>query len=169
MPQRISALSACLVVGLLSSLHVLAQNDPGPRPGSAAAGGYYPTLNSNEQALFNQSVEDFMETDSVAGKIAGEPGVGLGPTFNGNSCAQCHAQPAVGGSSPGLNSPQNAVANPQVALASLDGALNQVPSFITPNGPVREARFIRNPNGTLDGGVHALYTIRGRSDARAAI
>jgi hypothetical protein len=47
MPQRISALSACLVVALLSSLHVLAQNDPGPRPGSAAAGGYYPTLNSN--------------------------------------------------------------------------------------------------------------------------
>jgi len=165
MPQRISALSACLVVALLSSLHLLAQNDPGPRPGSAAAGGYYPTLNSNEQALFNQAVEDFMETDSVTGKIAGEPGVGLGPTFNGNSCAQCHAQPAVGGSSPGLNSPQNAVANPQVALASLDGALNQVPSFITPNGPVREARFIRNPNGTLDGGVHALYTIRGRSDA----
>jgi hypothetical protein len=62
MPQRISALSACLVVGLLSSLHVLAQSDPGPRPGSAAAGSYYPTLNSNEQALFNQAVEDFMET-----------------------------------------------------------------------------------------------------------
>jgi CxxC motif-containing protein (DUF1111 family) len=152
-------------MALLSSFQLLAQNDPGPRPGSPAAGGYYPTLNSNEQALFNQALEDFVETDSVSGKIAGEPGVGLGPTFNGNSCAQCHAQPAVGGSSPALNSPQNAVANPQVALASLDGALNQVPSFITPNGPVREARFIRNPNGSLDGGVHALYTIRGRSDA----
>jgi len=89
----------------------------------------------------------------------------LGPTFNGNSCAQCHAQPAVGGSSPGLISPQSSVPNPQVALATLDGATNSVPSFITDNGPVREARFIRNPNGTLDGGVHDLYTIAGRSDA----
>ena len=79
--------------------------------------------------------------------------------------AECHAQPAIGGSSPGLNSPQNPVANPQVALATLDGALNSVPSFITPNGPVREARFVKNSNGTLDGGVHGLYTIAGRSDA----
>jgi CxxC motif-containing protein (DUF1111 family) len=28
-----------------------------------------------------------------------------------------------------------------------------------------EARFVRNPNGTADGGVHDLYTIAGRSDA----
>ena len=89
----------------------------------------------------------------------------LGPTFNGNSCTMCHAQPAIGGSSPGMTSPQNSVPNPQVALATLDGATNVVPSFITPNGPVREARFIRNPDGSPDGGVHDLYTIAGRSDA----
>ena len=28
-----------------------------------------------------------------------------------------------------------------------------------------EARFVKNPNGTPDGGVHDLYTIQGRSDA----
>jgi len=105
------------------------------------------------------------EIDSVSGTIAGEAGSGLGPTFNGNSCTQCHAQPAPGGSSPGLNSPQNSVQNPQIALATLDGATNTVPSFITPDGPIREARFVRNSNGTADGGVHGLYTIRGRSDA----
>src|SRR5438309_7492304 len=33
------------------------------------------------------------------------------------------------------------------------------------DGPVREARFVRNPDGTLDGGVHDLFTIAGRSDA----
>ena len=57
------------------------------------------------------------------------------------------------------------IPNPQVLLATLDGATNTVPSFITADGPVREARFIKNSNGTLDGGVHALYTITGRSDA----
>jgi CxxC motif-containing protein (DUF1111 family) len=30
---------------------------------------------------------------------------------------------------------------------------------------VREARFINNPDGTPDGGVHGLYTIAGRTDA----
>jgi mono/diheme cytochrome c family protein len=52
-----------------------------------------------------------------------------------------------------------------VALATLDGAHNTVPSFITANGPVREARFVTNPDGTPDGGVHDLFTIAGRSDA----
>ena len=29
---------------------------------------------------------------------------------------------------------------------------------------MREARFIKNPDGTPDGGVHALFTIGGRPD-----
>ena len=65
--------------------------------------------------------------------------------------------------------PQNPVPNPQVGLATLDGAQNTVPSFITASGPVREARFVSldatNSHAGLDGGVHALYTIQGRSDA----
>ena len=158
-------MAVCLILVAFSSIDLLSQNDPGPRPGSAAAGSFYRGLNSNEQAFFNQAQRIFQEIDSVSGSIAGEEGTGLGPAFNGNSCAQCHAQPAVGGSSPGLMSPQNSVPNPQVQLATLHGATNSVPSFITPDGPVREARFIRNPNGSLDGGVHDLYTIAGRTDA----
>ena len=142
--------------------------DPGPRAGTPGAGGYYPTLNSNEQAFFNAALSVFTETDSVSGGIPGETGSGLGPTFNGNSCAMCHAEPAIGGSSPGLTSPQNPINNPQVALASLDSATNAVPSFITEAGPVREARFVTLTGargGPLDGGVHGLYTIAGRTDA----
>jgi len=163
--RKLSPLFLCLALISLASLQLQAQNDPGPRPGPAAAGSFFSTLSATEQAFFNQAQLRFQEIDSVSGGIAGEAGVGLGPTFNGNSCAQCHAQPAVGGSSPGLTSPQNPVQNPQVGLATLDGATNTVPAFITANGPVREARFIKNPNGTLDGGVHDLYTIAGRSDA----
>src|SRR5271154_507375 len=154
-----------LALGVIANLEVQSQNDPGPRPGPAAAGSFYPTLNSNEQAFFNQAQLRFQEVDSVSGGIAGETGVGLGPTFNGNSCAQCHAQPTIGGASPGLLSPQNAIPNPQVAMAALDGATNSVPSFITADGPVLEARFVQTSSGALDGGVHDLYTIAGRSDA----
>jgi len=163
--RTLSPLVLCLAVIPLSSLELQSQNDPGPRPGPPGAGSFFSTLNANEQAFFNQAQLRFMEIDSVSGGLSGEDGSGLGPTFNGNSCAQCHAQPAIGGSSPGLTSPQNPIQNPQVALAALDGALNTVPSFITANGPVREARFVKNSNGTLDGGVHGLYTIAGRTDA----
>jgi CxxC motif-containing protein (DUF1111 family) len=142
----------------------IAQTDPGPRKGPAGAGGSYTTLNSTEQAIFTQALTRFKEIDSVSGSIAGEAGTGLGPTFNGNGCAMCHAQPAVGGSSPGLKSPQNSVANPQVALATLDGAKNIVPPFITLDGPVREARFVNN-GSQPDGVVHGLFTIAGRTDA----
>jgi CxxC motif-containing protein (DUF1111 family) len=162
---KLSPLVLSVVLVSLQTLELQAQNDPGPRAGAPAAGGFYSPLSANEQAFFSQAQQIFMEIDSVSGTIAGEPGRGLGPTFNANSCAQCHAQPAIGGSSPGLTSPQNPIANPQIALAALDGALNSVPSFITANGPVREARFVKNANGTLDGGVHDLYTVTGRSDA----
>jgi CxxC motif-containing protein (DUF1111 family) len=57
------------------------------------------------------------------------------------------------------------MANPQVAMATVDGATNTVPSFITSSGPVREARFVLKSDGSADGGVHDLYTIAGRSDA----
>ncbi len=132
------------VVGLALTVVVSAgtleaQHDPGPRGGAAGAGGFFPGLSADEQSFFNGAIGSFMEVDSVSGSISGESGSGLGPTFNGNSCAQCHAQPAVGGSSP--------TPNPQVGLANLDGARNTVPSFITSDGPVREARFIRNPDG----------------------
>jgi hypothetical protein len=52
-----------------------------------------------------------------------------------------------------------------IAIATLNGAKNLAPWFITPNGPVREARFKRGPNGANDGEVHDLFVITGRGDA----
>jgi len=158
----------CLAGMLLASVSCLAQTDPGPRGGAANAGGPFAGLSSNEIAFFTAAQGVFREVDSVSGTIPGT-GSGLGPTFNLNSCAGCHAQPATGGTSPAPFSPQVPVPNPQIAVATLNGATNTIPSFITANGPVREARFIAvDPtqlNSPLDGGVHGLFTIKGRSDA----
>ena len=112
--------SAFLLTLFASPIASAQAKDPGPRGGAAGAGSFFPTLDANEQLLFNQAFVRFQEIDSVSGTI--ESGSGLGPTFNGNSCAMCHAQPTIGGSSPGLSSPQKSVPNPQVALATLDGA-----------------------------------------------
>jgi CxxC motif-containing protein (DUF1111 family) len=81
--------------------------------------------------------------------------------MNLNSCAGCHAHPAIGGSSP--------VVNPQVAFASTDGGTDRVPYFVTPDGPVREARFKYNADGTRDGGVHNTATITGRTGASGCV
>src|SRR5437899_2647310 len=81
--------------------------------------------------------------------------------MNLDSCAGCHLHPVVGGTSP--------AANPQVAFAGANGAKNTVPSFISPKGPVREARFVKNADGTPDGGVHDLFTIAGRADAPGCV
>src|SRR5205807_8424889 len=59
----------------------------------------------------------------------------------------------------------SAATKPQVAVATLRGTKNVVPSSITVNGPVREARFVRNRDGSPDGGVHSLFVITGRSGA----
>src|SRR5262249_20543727 len=126
-----------------------AAKDPGPRGGAAGAGEPLAGLSEPELAFFDAGKDDFAEVENVAD--------GLGPTMNLDSCARGHLQPAVRGRSPAVN--------PQVAFATKMKATNIVPSFITANGPVREARFVKNPDGTRDGGVHDLFTIAGRSDA----
>jgi CxxC motif-containing protein (DUF1111 family) len=144
--------------------------DPGPRAGSVGAGKPLATLNAFQLQFFRNGLARFNQVDSVSGTISGEPGEGLGPGFNSNSCASCHAQPSVGGTSPSTNAFPNIGPNPQVAVATADGATNTLPYFITSDGPVREARFpYVVANGSLtqtpDGGVHDIFSIAGRPDA----
>jgi len=127
--------------------------DPGVRGGVPGAGAPLKGLTADETAFFQNGLVRFAEIEVVTGGTNN----GLGPRFNSNQCLSCHSQPAVGGSSPKQN--------PSIAVATLNGAKNVVPWFITQNGPVREVRFKRNPNGTNDGGVHDLFVITGRSDA----
>lgn len=124
-------------------------HDQGVRGGEAGAGGPLAGLNADEREFFDDGLVKFLDIEAVPD--------GLGPRFNANQCAVCHSQPAIGGTSP--------AANPLPAIASLEGASNRVPWFIAPNGPIREARFKKNPDGTTDGGVHALFVISGRADA----
>jgi len=122
--------------------------DPGGRTGDYA-GRPLPNLTPKQLEFFNAAKAEFISVESVS--------EGLGPRMNLDSCGGCHSYPAFGGSSPRLN--------PQVAFATSYGATNTLPPFITANGPVREVRFVKNPDGSSDGGVHSLFTITGRSDA----
>jgi len=159
-PVRLLPLGVTLILLSAGTLH--AQTDPGPRPSAGGNATRLPLADSVDMQKFWGGGQNIFKQifsvsgNSTANNIFAEPGVGLGPAFNGNSCTMCHSQPTVGGSSPGTN--------PEVGAANLDGATNAIPSFITANGPVREARFILNQK-QLDGGVHNLFTIAGRSDA----
>lgn len=127
--------------------------DPGARGGAPGAGGPLPALTADEMAFFQDGLNRFVTVESVTG---GQNN-GLGPRFNSHSCLSCHTQPNVGGTSP--------ASNPLIAIATFQGARNVVPWFITAKGPIREARFKRNPDNSEDGSVHNLFVITGRSDA----
>ena len=148
------SLATALAFGVCAIGHAAeAPVDPGVRAGAPGAGGPLPGLTQDEMSFFKNGLTRFVTIESVSG---GQNN-GLGPRFNSNSCLSCHAQPTVGGSSP--------ASNPLIAVASLNGARNIVPWFITAQGPIREARFKRGPDGANDGSVHDLFVITGRSDA----
>jgi hypothetical protein len=128
-------------------------------------------LSPEQLQFFQDGLARFLQVDSVSGTMPGEPGAGLGPGFNSTSCGSCHAQPAVGGSSPSANAYPNIGPNPQVRAASAAGATNELPFFVTADGPVREVRFpfMVTSNAKLtqipDSGVHDIFSIAGRADA----
>ena len=154
--------AARLMLGLcvLWAAAAVAQvTDPGVRKTSADGKppAALPGLSPEEMMFFQDGLNRFMEIDMVTGGLeSANQGNGLGPRFNSNQCSSCHLQPFVGGSSPAVN--------PLYEVVNAHGATNQMPWFIAPNGPIREARFVQS-NGAPDGGVHDLFVITGRTDA----
>lgn len=142
----------------------LAQTDPGVQSGNRGTGASIISSAGDANgygAFFEDGLNRFQEVETVSNSS----NTGLGPRFNSNQCSSCHAQPAVGGS--------GAAVNPQFQFGS-DGVApdDAMPSFITADGPTREARFpfFFNSNGTVDtsspnGGVEDIFTVTGRSDA----
>lgn len=72
------------LLAILWTLLLLGQSGPIIMPGSPLPG-----LSAQELELFRTGLEDFSEVESA--------GDGLGPAFNGTSCAVCHSVPAIGG------------------------------------------------------------------------
>ncbi len=147
----------------------LAQTDPGVQSANRGTGAALSSVMANSPngilSFFTDGQNRFQDVESVSGSPNGNNG--LGPRFNSNSCSSCHAQPAFGGAGPAVN-PQFQFTSNGVAPG------NTMPSFITANGPTREARFpfFFNSNGTVNtsepnGGVEDLFTVTGRSDAGA--
>jgi CxxC motif-containing protein (DUF1111 family) len=129
--------------------------DPGIRTVGTPGGAGLPGTNATERQLFNGGFSGFGSSAAITN--------GFGPRFNGPSCSLCHSFPGFGGSSP-------LTSNPQVTLVdslARSGARNVLPSFIQSDGPIREARLKRKPDGSPDGSVHQLFVISGLVDSGA--
>jgi CxxC motif-containing protein (DUF1111 family) len=143
--------------------------DPGVRNGSVDSGAALTSVASTAAYdYFLDGQSRFQEVEGVSGGAHN----GLGPRFNSNSCSSCHAQPAVGGSSPSATVFPFVGPNPETLVTTLNSTQNPLPPFINIDGPAREARFkfFLSRDGSLntsnpDGGVHDLFVISGRSDA----
>ena len=72
--------------GLALALTPLAMPEDVRLPGSPL-----PEVTAQEHELFRMGLDDFTEVEGAAD--------GLGPAFNGTSCAACHNVPAIGGTS----------------------------------------------------------------------
>jgi len=151
------------------------QTDPGVRSGpingqtGATATSPLPVSsvvsNSPTGSLefFQNGLARFQEVETVSGGANN----GLGPRFNLNSCAGCHAQPAVGGTGPASNPEFSAI-----STGMANGSANTIPSFLTANGPTREVRFpfFFNSNGSVNtnapnGGVEDIFVVTGLAGA----
>ncbi len=176
-----------LVLGIGLATGVMAENgerwfrakDPGPRANpKSLIPKPVPGLNANEIALFNESLLRVSELEGTCDTCVQQPqngppidpdpnnpfsptglvnSAGMGPVFNADQCVTCHMQPTLGGSATKHNAAQT--------VARRQGATNVVPSFEEPDGAFREVRFKFNRDGSRDGGVHSLFTVKGRSDA----
>src|SRR5215831_9518909 len=138
-------------------LAAITVKDPGVRGGTAGAGAFMTGLSAGQNLELNDFTAAFTRVNTVL-TTPGVRGGGLGPRFTSNSCSSCHAQPAVGGSSPR--------SNPLFNVYNLNGATNTMPSFNTSTGPVQVALFPFQPGTSVpDGSVHQLFTVTGRTDA----
>jgi CxxC motif-containing protein (DUF1111 family) len=187
LPSRVGPmLGLGLLGGLLLTAGVLVwaqtATDPGPRTGlcngAPCAGTFQNGLTAYEKKFEAPTEGQFTQQFIVpaSGALTCSPpntectvqsNTGLGPRFNSNSCASCHAQPAVGGSSPPSNPLFGVYQLNQSNCTSNPSNCNSMPSFEKSNGPVRVARFpyqISNLS-VPDGMVHQLFTVTGRSDA----
>jgi CxxC motif-containing protein (DUF1111 family) len=163
---KLASLLAFLATIFLPGI-AFAQSDPGVQGGPARAGSPLASVNSGDGTLqfFQNGQARFQDIESVSNSPTGNNG--LGPRFNFVQCSGCHLQPAVGGTGPATNPQFRVIAN-----GFVNGSTNTIPSFITANGPTREARFPfffdsnGNPNTNApNGGVEDLFTVSGRSDA----
>jgi hypothetical protein len=144
------------------------------------------TVNDNERASFEEGIlragqlestcdtcNDVTDGSPVPGELDPQfPQIrtnsnGVGARHNADQCFVCHAQPQLGGSggfivpNPADKIPRQAE-NPQFRLVPHRfSRQNVVPSFEKQYGPIREVRFKYKPDGTRDGGVHQLWTVRG--------
>jgi CxxC motif-containing protein (DUF1111 family) len=145
-------------------------------------------VNPNEQASFVEGINRAGQLESTCDRCSPDPdgspveglgeldpffpqshtnSNGLGARHNADQCFVCHAQPTLGGSG-GFLVPNPTAAvfrqpeNPEFDLIPHRfGKANIVPDFENQFGPIREVRFKFNPDGTRDGSVHQLWTLKG--------
>ncbi|HLJ87608.1 MAG TPA: di-heme oxidoredictase family protein [Candidatus Angelobacter sp.] len=171
--KLVSVAALVFAVALFTNM-ASAQSDPGVRSTTGINAGQAlasVTADANLSTFFTNGLAQFAEHQVVTG---GDNN-GLGPRFNLDGCGGCHSQPNIGGSSPSSNIFPKVGPNPQsqaITTGLVSGSTNTMPSFVTANGPVREARFpfFFNANGTPNtaapnGGVETLFTVSGRADA----
>lgn len=122
-----STMAAASLLLLLAAWHSKAQQGPPPEQTTTVLGQSLPGLTADQQTAFESGLKSFSKVEVRAD--------GLGPVFNGTSCAECHKAGAIGGAGLDLTIAR---------VTRIGGIRNGVYSDLTElGGPVLQARSLR--------------------------
>src|SRR5207245_4912694 len=105
-------------------------------------------LTTAQRADFDAGLAEFQAVETIA--------EGLGPVFNGKSCAECHAVPSVGGSEPNVGVARETrigrrfIVNGVSVFDPLDGSVS---GSVDRGGGLLQQRAVSLPGCTLTGEV----------------
>src|SRR5207249_4919697 len=94
-------------------------------------------LTTAQRADFNAGLAEFQAVEAIA--------EGLGPVFNGKSCAECHAVPSVGGVEPNVGVARETRIGRRLPDGSFDPLDGVGPGSVNRGGGLLQQRAINLP------------------------
>ena len=125
--RRISVVTGAVLLLPLSVLFSGAQRGNPPRQTTTVLGQALPGLTDDQTTAFKLGLRSFSTTETQVD--------GLGPVFNGTSCAECHKAGSIGGAGIDLN-----IARVTRIGGTRNGKYTDLPER---GGPVMQARSLR--------------------------
>ena len=148
MPRSMRKRTVVLLVATAAFVLMFAQWRINSRPLSAADSenltNPLPGLSAQQRKDFDDGLAEFSDVEKAED--------GLGPVFNGKSCAECHAVPSVGGSEPNVGVARETRIG-RIFNGAFDPLDGSVPGSVNRGGGLLQQRAIDLPGCHLKGEV----------------
>jgi len=154
---RFTVLPLPVIAALILQAQIGVPKDPGPRQGAPGEGAMIIGLTGAERELFRKGWRH-LKPSALSKAI-------VSCRKRKSAWAHVSTWTAVRAVTPTLIRGNQPLGKPASGRCRKRRGANRIPVFVKTLGPVLQTRFRFFPDGSRDGGVHALFTISGRRDA----